>query len=42
MTKVAEFRTLLRERLDGFELNTGIIDVEQIGSSVENEFLYLL
>ncbi len=30
VTKVAEFRTLLRERLDGFELIAGIIDAEQI------------
>ncbi len=35
MTKVAEFHALLRERLDGFELITGIIDAEQIDSSAE-------
>lgn len=38
MTKVAEFRALLRERPDGFAPIAGIIDAEQIDSSVKKVF----
>ncbi len=38
MTTVAEFRALLRGRLDDFTPITDIIDTEQIDSSVEKGF----
>ncbi len=37
-TKVAELRTLLRERPDGFAPITGIIDAKQIDFSVEKKY----